>query len=188
MGVAAALKEVWTVRDVLKLHGLDVLGSRARCPLCDPEPSHHKSASFSMTERGWHCFRCGEHGDIIRLEMVLSDCGFKQAVRNLRALRCGTISGRKYVSPWQKLRDLEERFRVRERELDYSKEVSLRRVALKWWHRMIDHRDAAMMQDMVVEQHWRDWLVLEEERVAALFAMKHEIREELDQKRKAAGA
>ena len=60
------------------------------CPFHDDKTV----GSFVVYKNGFHCFSCGEHGDIIALAMQIFQCDFKEA--------CEKIAGEKFESEYKK--------------------------------------------------------------------------------------
>lgn len=87
--VIAEVKERTDIIEVLSSYGIKVhgAGASAKC-LC---PFHHeKTASFSIDgNKGlYHCFGCGESGDVIKFVQKYDGVDFSSAVRKL-ASKCG---------------------------------------------------------------------------------------------------
>ncbi len=61
---------------------LDLRAGRGRryfCPFCQPEGG--KTADLSVQDKGFHCFKCGRHGDLLDLVQTAGGMSFPDAVR-----------------------------------------------------------------------------------------------------------
>lgn len=76
------LKKLLTMRDVTERYGIDV--NRAGFAHC-PFHAGDRDASLKIYPggRGWHCFGCGEGGDIISFVQKLFNLDFMDALRKL---------------------------------------------------------------------------------------------------------
>ena len=85
----AEIKARTDLRDLVESYGIQTrrAGSdyKALCPF-----HHEKTPSFSINQRTghWHCYGCGEHGDVFQFVQRREGLGFADAVRRLAA-RCG---------------------------------------------------------------------------------------------------
>lgn len=78
---ADRIKEVVSTEDACRAYGIRVNASGfASCPF-----HHEKAASMKVYpgSRGWNCFGCGRHGDVIDLVAELYGLTFKEAVSKL---------------------------------------------------------------------------------------------------------
>ena len=74
------VKQSVTVREAAELYGIEVKrGGMACCPFHDD-----RNPSMKVDTR-FHCFGCGEHGDVIDLTAGLLGCSKAEAVRRLEA-------------------------------------------------------------------------------------------------------
>jgi len=74
-------KESLDIADVAQRYGVHVVrGNKAHCPFhADRTPS----LSFYDSNRKFHCFSCGAHGDVIDLVQILLNVSSKEALREL---------------------------------------------------------------------------------------------------------
>lgn len=79
---ASDLKNLLTMRDVTERYGIDV--NRAGFAHC-PFHSGDRDASLKIYPggRGWHCFGCGEGGDVISFVQKLFNLDFMGALHKL---------------------------------------------------------------------------------------------------------
>lgn len=56
-------------------------GRRYFCPVCQPEGG--KTADLSVQDKGFRCFKCGKHGDLLELVRTTAGMTFPEAVRFL---------------------------------------------------------------------------------------------------------
>lgn len=92
------LKDEWPIRFALeRLFGWDCsskrLGNRTHCPLCDPSRTR-RADSFSFAHYWFHCFRCAQKGDVIKLVMLLANVKFKGAIAILEEHASGYMRQR----------------------------------------------------------------------------------------------
>lgn len=82
-----ALKERVDIGTLIEsfCEGIRHYGDRivARCPL---HADRTASLSASKQKKVWHCFGCGEGGDVISLVMKVKQCSFKDAIISLDAM------------------------------------------------------------------------------------------------------
>lgn len=71
---AEEIKKLVSVEQVLSLYGIEYRGQRIPCPIHNGE-----NKNFSVQGEIWHCFTCGETGDIFYLVQLLSKCDFAEA-------------------------------------------------------------------------------------------------------------
>lgn len=177
------IKEAWSVAEVLQLEGIPTTKHpRIRCPLCE-QPRSSLSPSFSYTERGFYCFRCGEHGNVIDLCMKLGGRTFLEAVNALGSRCLGVAPGKKARSPWAELEDLKEKWVEEMARLDREHEEALHVIKQKERFRVVDEMDGAMLRDLARVKWDREVEAREEERTAALFYTKQRIKEEVEAKK-----
>ena len=81
------LRTAWPIERALEHYGCEA-GRRglAPCPFCfhiqaTPAPT------FSYTDRVFHCFRCGERGDVFKFVMTMEGTNFAGALRVMGLLR-----------------------------------------------------------------------------------------------------
>lgn len=59
-----AIRERLSIEEIVQGAGGRLRGGRGPCPLCN---TSHASTSFSVRNKRFRCFACGEHGDVIEL-------------------------------------------------------------------------------------------------------------------------
>jgi DNA primase len=80
------IKSHYSMRDIVERYGLRP--SRAGFIIC---PFHkEKTPSLKIYKDSFHCFGCGAHGDIFTFVMLMDNCDFKTAFKQLG----GEYSGR----------------------------------------------------------------------------------------------
>jgi DNA primase len=79
MSLVDEIKNRVTVEDILSEQGIELRRGRCRCPLHGGD----NPTSFSVRDGLFHCFACGESGDVISLVQKLYGFDFKEALRHL---------------------------------------------------------------------------------------------------------
>jgi DNA primase len=77
---ADIIKSAVTVPMALNMYGYGSDRTRIPCPI-----HNGKDANFSIRDDHWHCFVCGEGGDVITLVMKLFNLPFRAACERLNA-------------------------------------------------------------------------------------------------------
>lgn len=109
-----AVKDAVTVEDYLRDQGVEVKHNRARCVVHGGD----NPQSFSVDPgRGlWHCFKCGEGGDVITLcQRVEGPCEAWEAVMVL-AQRYGVELPNTRTDTWRRWQSEKERVRAASRK------------------------------------------------------------------------
>ena len=76
---AEAIKQAVTVPQMLEYYGFDTTHkNRIACPI-----HNGRDQNFGYKNDFWHCFVCGEGGDVIRFVQAYFGLSFKDAVRKL---------------------------------------------------------------------------------------------------------
>lgn len=85
MSISAELvKERVSVPMLLERYGVKVgQGGRCACPI-----HHGKDSNMAVKDRWFRCYRCGQSGTVIDLQMALSGTEFQQAIREIDAMFC----------------------------------------------------------------------------------------------------
>lgn len=82
MKIAEEIKERLTMQQVAEFYGFEVnRGGFISCPFHSGDNS--PSLKIYPGNRGFHCFGCGAHGDVIKFVMLLFNLSFAQAVIRL---------------------------------------------------------------------------------------------------------
>lgn len=82
MNIASEIRERLTMRAVVEFYGFEVnRGGFIACPFHSGDNS--PSLKIYPGNRGFHCFGCGAHGDVITFVMKYLDLSFAQAVIRL---------------------------------------------------------------------------------------------------------
>lgn len=100
-----------TIEDILADLGISLKGNRCRCPLHGGE----NRTSFSVNNGFFHCFSCGESGDLIALTQKLYNMGFKEALHYL-ANRVGLSSEKNVITKRKGTRQLSQRILEKDSE------------------------------------------------------------------------
>ncbi|MCD8137545.1 MAG: CHC2 zinc finger domain-containing protein [Parabacteroides gordonii] len=50
--------------------------------LCPFHDDHHPSLTVNSQKQTFHCFACGEHGDVIGFVQKTEHCSFTEAIKN----------------------------------------------------------------------------------------------------------
>jgi len=72
------LKQAMNPDNVAESLGLSGKGKRYYCPIC--QPNGGKTPDLSITEHGFHCFKCGMKGDLLTLIQDIGNMTFPEAV------------------------------------------------------------------------------------------------------------
>jgi hypothetical protein len=80
-----SIRAAWPIERILNDLGFDVVRGRSRCPLCDPQKSRDRKDAMSIKGDLWHCFRCGEGGDVFDLFRKTHGVRFREALEALCA-------------------------------------------------------------------------------------------------------
>lgn len=81
MSIANEIRECLTMREVVEFYGFEVnRGGYINCPF---HSENTPSLRIYPGNRGFHCFGCGAHGDVIKFVMLLFNLSFSQAVVRL---------------------------------------------------------------------------------------------------------
>ena len=88
MNIAAHIKEVLTMNDVLSFYGY-IPKKRMPCPIHGGE-----HPNMAVTERSFKCFVCGASGSVIDFVMALFNLNFNDALHKLdEDFRLGLLAG-----------------------------------------------------------------------------------------------
>jgi superfamily II DNA/RNA helicase len=79
MDLLDEIKERITIEDILAEQGIYLRKGRCCCPLHGGD----NPSSFSVRNGVFHCFACGDSGDVISLVQKLNGMDFREAVRYL---------------------------------------------------------------------------------------------------------
>lgn len=112
------IKDTYSMKDILERYGLQPNRSGfIRCPF-----HKEKTASMKIYKKDFHCFGCGENGDIFTFVMLMDGLSFKEALKELGGDSDSSFSARLKVYQAQKKREMEqkkvEKLKKR-RELNY---------------------------------------------------------------------
>lgn len=86
------IREHYTMRDIAAMYG--ILPNRAGFCHC-PFHKGDRTASMKLYKKDFHCFGCGENGDIFKFVQLMDGCSFRQAFERL---------GGTYVKPTNRSR------------------------------------------------------------------------------------
>lgn len=82
MNIASEIRERLTMREVVEFYGFEVnRGGFIACPFHPGDNS--PSLKIYPGNRGFHCFGCGAHGDVVTFVMKYLNLSFAQAVIRL---------------------------------------------------------------------------------------------------------
>lgn len=81
MKIADEIRERLTMREVVEFYGFEV--NRGRYINCPFHSENTPSLKIYPGNRGFHCFGCGAHGDVITFVMKYLNLSFAQAVIRL---------------------------------------------------------------------------------------------------------
>lgn len=79
---ADAIKRAVSMRDVAEYYGFTI-DHRTNKILCPFHDDHNKSLHIYSGDRGYHCFACGAHGDVITFVENYFGLGFIDACKRL---------------------------------------------------------------------------------------------------------
>lgn len=92
------------------------------------ESKSGKSLSVNLTHGGWHCFGCGEHGDMVSFVMRRDGCGFREAAKTLGIWRAGLADADRHeIARREELRRRHQQEQIEQRERERQERVSLAR-------------------------------------------------------------
>lgn len=111
--ICDVIREVVSAQDVGRALGLNP-GYDGRCK-CFFHGGDHRNLKLYGPGRGYYCFVCHEHGDVIRLVMSYSKCDFMAAVEWLNDTFNLQLNLRR-DNPYSRRRRAENYARKRERE------------------------------------------------------------------------
>lgn len=74
------IREAYTMRGIAERYG--ILPNRAGFCHC-PFHKGDRTASMKLYQKDFHCFGCGEHGDIFHFVERMEGCGFREAFERL---------------------------------------------------------------------------------------------------------
>lgn len=81
MNIASEIRERLTMREVVEFYGFEVnRGGYINCPF---HSENTPSLKIYPGNRGFHCFGCGAHGDVITFVMKYLNLSFAQAIIRL---------------------------------------------------------------------------------------------------------
>ena len=144
MSIANEIRERLTMREVVEFYGFEVnRGGYINCPF---HSENTPSLRIYPGNRGFHCFGCGAHGDVIKFVMLLFNLSFSQAAVRLSSdFRLGLTAERE--TP----KEARERIRARQ-EAAKAKERAQQEYIHKaqehcyWWN--ITKTHAPQKEDM----------------------------------------
>lgn len=176
MGVdKESLRSAWPIGRLLQQHGFRIRPGTARgrmaCPFCQERDYHTPRPPFSFFEHGWHCFRCGEHGDVFALEMALSGCDFKTAAQNLSGGVPLEAPRDRVLSRYERELDV---FTDLEQNNYHSYERDCRAIQASVEAGATPADDLPFLLAKARAQMERCFFLLEEERAAALYHARHQ--------------
>jgi CHC2 zinc finger len=168
-----AVKRAVLVPEILRALGARPRGrKRFDCPFCAGSGSQRGTLSV-IKDRGWRCFRCGEHGDVMTLVMRLRGCDFVTALKYLTEL--GRVSLPVAMTPAERRR-MQEQERLFKRANIAAVKVEAQQHGLRLYYRDAIHISerllsristqlAALMNgdvdgdEQAIESYW-SWLAL----------------------------
>lgn len=126
------IKDLYSMRGILERYGLPQ-PNRAGFICC---PFHkEKTASMKIYKKDFHCFGCGENGDIFTFVMLMDGLTFKEAFKTLGGDSDNSFSTRLKIYQAQKKREMQRKTEEKlkqKRELNYL----LMDVYRKWLDRL----------------------------------------------------
>ena len=138
MRIADEIRERLTMRQVVEFYGFEVnRGGFISCPFHSGDNS--PSLKIYPGNRGFHCFGCGAHGDVIKFVMMLFNLSFAQAV-----IRLSSDFGLGLTPTRETPKEARERIRARE-EAAKAKQREEARYLKKaqehcyWWNVAKEH-------------------------------------------------
>ena len=132
------IKDLYSMKDILERYGLPQ-PNRAGFICC---PFHkEKTASMKIYKKDFHCFGCGENGDIFTFVMLMDGLTFKEAFKELGGETDNSFSARKKIYQAQKKREMQKKI---EEKLKQKRELTglLMDVYSKWLDRLEPLSDA----------------------------------------------
>jgi DNA primase len=154
---ADIIKSAVTVPMALNMYGYGSDRTRIPCPI-----HNGKDANFSIRDDHWHCFVCGEGGDVITLVMKLFNLPFRAACERLNAdFRLGIdLSAPVDTDALRRHRAAQERKKraQEERDAEYRKMTDEYR---RLWRAQMDESPASwdeMSADFLEGLRRLDWL------------------------------
>ena len=113
------IKDLYSMKNILDRYGLPQ-PNRAGFICC---PFHkEKTASMKIYKKDFHCFGCGENGDIFTFVMLMDGLTFKEAFKELGGETDNSFSTRLKIYQAQKKREMQRKAEdklKRKRELNY---------------------------------------------------------------------
>lgn len=141
MKIAEELKERLTMQQVAEFYGFEVnRGGFIACPFHSGDNS--PSLKIYPGNRGFYCFGCGAHGDIIKFVMMLFNLSFAQAV-----IRLSSDFGLGLTPTRETPKEARERIRARQEaeEAKQRKEAEYLKKSQEhcyWWNIAKEHAPA----------------------------------------------
>ena len=100
------IKDLYSMKDILERYGLPQ-PNRAGFICC---PFHkEKTASMKIYKKDFHCFGCGENGDIFTFVMLMDGLTFKEAFKELGGETDNSFSTRLKIYQAQKKREMQRK-------------------------------------------------------------------------------
>ena len=82
-----SVRDALSVREYVEYLGIQLrrVGNslRGACPLCG---GSKRATKFSITGERWHCYGCGESGDVFALAQLMERCDFSSAVKQIAGI------------------------------------------------------------------------------------------------------
>lgn len=82
----AGLKAAVGCQEVAAALNLPGRGKRFFCPACQADGGRHRTPDLSVTAKGFACFKCGQHGDVIDLAVLAGRMTKANAIAYLESL------------------------------------------------------------------------------------------------------
>lgn len=126
------IKDLYSMKDILERYGLPQ-PNRAGFICC---PFHkEKTGSMKIYAKDFHCFGCGQSGDIFTFVMLMDGLSFKEAFKELGGETDNSFSTRLKIYQAQKKREMQ---RKAEEKLKQKRELNilLIKVYSKWLERL----------------------------------------------------
>jgi len=82
----ASLKAAVGCQEVAAALNLPGRGKRFFCPACQADGGRHRTPDLSVTAKGFACFKCGQHGDVIDLAVLAGRMTKADAIAYLEGL------------------------------------------------------------------------------------------------------
>lgn len=146
MKIAEEIKERLTMQQVAEFYGFEVnRGGFIACPFHSGDNS--PSLKIYPGSRGFHCFGCGAHGDVIKFVMLLFNLSFAQAV-----IRLSSDFGLGLTPTRETPKEARERIRARQEaeEAKRRKEAEYLKKSQEhcyWWNVAKEHAPARENMD-----------------------------------------